>query len=198
MNFDAIFKRAFAIIFKPKDEWARIKSESLTIKDLYINYAIIVYAIPYAALLIGMIIARLPITIALVLAIFFYALTIGVLFLIGLLVEVIGAQFGGTKDMVGSHKLAVFSLTPYALIGIILLGVRFFGGEGIFYLVLLVSLYSFYIMYLGAQELKGITAQDKLIPLVIIMAVIWLILIYIAREISSSIALQVFIGPGYR
>jgi hypothetical protein len=196
MNFDAIFKRAFAIIFKPKDEWTKIKSESLTIKDIYLNYAIILYAVPYIAFLIGMIIAGAPIGMALVWAIFFYALTIGVLFLMGLLVEVIGAQFGGTKDMISSHKLAVFSMTPYAIIGIISilpLG-TFYGGGGIFYIILLVSLYGFYIMYLGAQELKGITAQDKLIPLVIIMAVIWLILIYIAFRISGRIALEVFIG----
>jgi hypothetical protein len=196
MNFNAIFKRAIALITKPKDEWATIKSESLTIKDLYLNYAIILYAIPSAALLIGMIIAGAPFTMALVWAIFLYVLTIGVLFLIGLLIEVIGAQFGGTKDMISSQKLAVFSLTPYALIGIIFilpLG-RFYGSGGIFYLVMLVSLYSFYIMYLGAQELKGITAQDKLIPLVIIMAVIWLILIYVAYRISARIALEILIG----
>jgi hypothetical protein len=201
MDFSAIFKRAFAIIFKPKDEWTKIKSESLTIKDIYVNYAIILYAIPSAALLIGMIIAGAPITMALVWAIFLYVITIGVLFLIGLLVEVIGAQFGGAKDAVSSHKLAVFSLTPYALIGIIYilpLGRFAAGGGGIFYLVLLVSLYSFFIMYLGAQELKGITASDKLIPLVIIMAVIWLILIYIAYEISARIAFEVFIGSALR
>jgi hypothetical protein len=196
MNFNAIFKRAIALITKPKDEWATIKSESLTIKDLYLNYAIILYAIPSAALLIGMIITGAPITMALVWAVFLYVLTIGVLFLIGLLIEVIGAQFGGTKDMISSQKLAVFSLTPYALIGIIFilpLG-RFYGGGGIFYLVMLVSLYSFYIMYLGAQELKGITAQDKLVPFVIIMAVIWLILIYVAYRISARIALEILIG----
>lgn len=196
MDFNAIFKRAFAIIFKPKEEWAKIKSESLTIKDLYLNYAIILYAIPSVALLIGMIISGAPIGMALVWAIFLYILTIGVLFLIGLLIDVIGAQFGGNKDIVGSHKLSVFSLTPYALIGIIFilpLG-RFYGSGGIFYIVLLVSLYSFYIMYLGAQELKGITAQDKLIPFVIIMAVIWLILIYIAYRISARIALEILIG----
>jgi hypothetical protein len=198
MDFNAIIKRAIAIIFKPKEEWATIKSESLTLKDLYLNYAIILYAIPSVAFLIGRIIGGAPIGMALVWAILLYVLTIGVLFLMGLLVEVIGAQFGGAKDMIGSHKLAVFSLTPYALIGIIFIlpvgGFYGFGGGGIFYIVLLVSLYSFFIMYLGAQELKGITAQDKLIPFVIIMAVIWLILIYVAHRISASIAYDLLIG----
>ena len=200
MNFNAIFKRAIALITKPKDEWATIKSESLTIKDLYLNYAIILYAIPSIALLIGMIIIGAPITMALVMAIFLYVLTIGVLFLIGLLIEVIGAQFGGTKDMISSQKLVVFSLTPYALIGIVFvlpLG-SLYGGGGIFYLIMLVSLYSFYIMYLGAPALKGITASDKLIPLVIIMAVIWLVLIYLAYQISARIAFEVLIGSALR
>ncbi|UCH96021.1 MAG: DUF1282 family protein [Candidatus Aminicenantes bacterium] len=196
MDFNAIIKRAIAIITKPKDEWTAIHSESLTIKDLYLKYAIILYAIPSVALLVGWLIMGLPIMMTLVMAIFLYVLTIGVLFLMGLLIEVIGSQFGGTKDMVSSQKLAVFSLTPYALIGILFIipiG-RFAFGSGIFYLIMLISLYSFYIMYLGAQKLKGITQPDKLLPLTLIMAVIWLILIYIAYRISASIAFEAFLG----
>jgi hypothetical protein len=202
MNFNAIIKRVIAIIIKPKEEWAAIKSESLTLKDLYLNYAIILYAIPSVALLIGMILGGAPIMMSLVWAIFLYVLTIGAIYLVGLLIDVLGAVFGGSKDMITSQKLAVFSLTPYALIGVIFilpLG-SFYGGGGIFYLVMLVSLYSFYILYLGAQDLKGITAQDKLVPLVIIMAVIWLILIYIAYRISARIAFEVLVGSmrGFR
>jgi hypothetical protein len=196
VDFNAIIKRARAIITIPNEAWEAIQEESLTIKDIYIDYGIILYAIPSVALLIGMIIVGAPIILALVMTIGLYALTIGILFLIGFLIEIIGKQFEGTGDMINSQKLAVFSLTPYALIGILFilpLG-RFAYETVIFYLIMLISLYSFYIMYLGAQKLKGIAKQDKLIPLIVIMAVIWLILIYIACRFSANIAVEAFLG----
>lgn len=198
MDFNAIIKRVINIITKTNDEWDAIQNESLTIKDLYLKFAIILYAIPSVALLIGMILQGAPIMMSLVMAIFLYALTIGILFLIGLLIDVIGPSFGGTKDMISSQKLAVFSLVPYAVIGVLFIlpfGYGGFGfGGGIFYLVLLVSLFSFYLMYIGAPKLKNISPQDKVIPFIIIMAVIWLILIYIDFRISAEIAVRAFIG----
>lgn len=195
MNFNAIIKRVINLITKPKEEWDKIQGESMTIKDLFLKYAVIVYALPSAAILIGWIISGAPIGMSLSMAIALYIITIGVLFLIGLLVNVIGPQFGGTKDMVTSQKLAVFSLTPYAVLGILFilpLG-RFSYGGGFFYLIMLVSLYSFYIMYLGAPKLKNIK-PDKLIPFIAIMAVIWLVLIYIDFRISAQIAAEMFLS----
>lgn len=198
MDFNAIIKRVINIITKTNDEWDAIKSESLTIQDIYFKFAIIVYAIPSAALLIGMILQGAPIMMSLVMAIFLYAFTIGVLFLIGLLIDVIGPQFGGTKDMISSQTLAVFSLVPYAVISVLFIlpfGFGGFGfGGGFFYIVLLVSLFSFYLMFIGAPKLKNISQQDKIIPFVIIMAIIWLILIYIDFRLSAEIAFRAFIG----
>jgi hypothetical protein len=198
MDFNAIIKRVINLITKTKEEWDAIQGESLTIKDIYLKFAIILYAVPSVALLIGMIIQGAPIMMALMMAIFLYVITIGVLFLIGVIIDVLAPQFGGTKDMVSSQKLAVFSLVPYAVAGalfILPIGFGGFGfGGGMFYLVLLVSLYSFYLMFLGAPKLKNISQQDKVIPFIIIIAVIWLILIYIDFRISAEVAVRSFLG----
>ena len=195
MDFNKIIKRAIGLITKSNEEWDKIQNESLSLKNLYINYAIIVYAIPSVALLFGMIIMGAPIGMSLIMSIIFYILTIGIIYLIGILIDVIGKQFGGTKDMLGSQKLAVFSLTPFGLIGALF--ILPIGGSGyvpgIFYLIILISLYSFYLMYLGASKIKNI-AKDKLVPFIVIIAVIWVVLIYIDFRISSRIALEAFIG----
>ncbi len=195
MDFNAIIKRVINLITKTKEEWDKIQGESLTIKDLYLRYAVILYALPSAAVLVGMIIAGAPIGMSLAMAIALYILTLVVVFLIGLLIDVIGPQFGAARDMVSSQKLAVYSLSPYAVLGILfILPMRgFFYGGGLFYLVMIISLYSFYLMYVGVLKLKGI-APDKVIPFIAIMAVIWLILIYIDFRISGEIAVRTFIG----
>lgn len=196
MDFNAIIKRVINLITKTKEEWDKIKGETSTIKDLYLKYAVVVYALPSVAILIGWIIARAPILMSLGMAIALYILTLGVILLIGLLIDVIGPQFGATKDMVSSQKLAVYSLTPYAVLGILfILPMRgfFYGGGGLFYLIMIVSLYSFYLMYVGALKLKGIS-PDKVIPFIAIMAVIWLVLIYIDFRLSGEIAAQIFVG----
>lgn len=194
MDFNAIIKRVINLITKTNEEWDAIQGESLTIKDIYLKFALILYAVPSAALFIGWLIIGVPFGMSIVMAIFLYAITIGVLFLMGLLVDVLAPAFGGTKDMVNSQKLVVFSMVPYAVIGalfILPIGGGYGLGGGLFYIIMLVSLFSFYLMYLGAPKLKNIPKQqDKLVPFIIIMAIIWLVLIYLDFRISGEISVR--------
>jgi len=198
MDFNAIIKRVINLITKTNEEWDAIQGESLTIKDIYLKFAIILYAIPSVALFIGWLIGGVPFSMAIVMAIFLYAITLGVLFLMGLLVDVLAPAFGGTKDMANSQKLAVFSMVPYAVIGalfILPIGGGFGFGGGLFYLIMLVSLFSFYLMYLGAPKLKNVPKQqDKLLPFIIILAVIWLVLIYLDFRISFEVSFRTLLG----
>lgn len=196
MDFNAIIKRVINLITKTKEEWDAIQGESLTIKDIYLKFAIILYAVPSVALFIGWLILGVPFGMSIVMAVFLYVITIGVLFLMGLLVDVLAPAFGGTKDMVSSQKLAVFSLVPYGVLGVLfILPIGSGFGGGLFYLIMLVSLFSFYLMYLGAPKLKNIpNQQDKIIPFIIIMAVIWLVLIYIDFRISAEISFRALVG----
>ncbi|MCK4766387.1 MAG: hypothetical protein KAW12_29600 [Candidatus Aminicenantes bacterium] len=191
MNFNAIIKRVKNMVFKTGEEWDNIRGESTSIQDLYLKFGIIVYAVPAAAFFIGMLIAFRGRLFGRVLfmAILFYAFTMGVIFLMGLLADVIGKQFGAPKDMSASQKLCVYSLTPYAVIGVLFLFLTI--GGGISYLILAASLFSFYPMALGAGKLKDI-AKDKLVPFIAIMAIAWLILIYAAYQLSGRIVFSRF------
>ncbi|MCP4220681.1 MAG: YIP1 family protein [bacterium] len=191
MNFDAIIKRIINLITKPADEWAKIKSESMTVKDMYLGFAIIVYAIPSVALFLGLLFAGAPFGMTLAMALFLYIFTIGILFLMGIIIDAVAPSFGGAKDLESSHKLAVFSFTPYALLGVLyLIPMR---GRSVLLIALVLSLVSIYFLYIGAQKLKNMM-PDKMMPFVIIMGVAWLILLYFAQELSMRIAIEVLLS----
>lgn len=134
MDFNALIKRVIAILTKPNEEWATIQSESISIKDLYLKFALVVYALPSVALFFGWLFMGAPIGIALLMAILLYVLTLVAIYVLGILIDVIGAQFGGSKDMEAAQRLAVYSFTPYAIVGILFifpLRSFFFGGGAI-------------------------------------------------------------------
>ncbi len=186
MDFNAIIKRVTNLIFKPAEEWDTINGESTTLENLYLKYAIILFAIPAVGFFLGMLFAFRGHLFGrvFVLMIIYYIFSMGAVFLLGLLCDVLGVQFGAQKDAVASHKLTVYSLTPYAVVGALFILLGFIGA--IRYIVLAASLYSFYLFYLGAPKIKGI-AKDKMIPFTVIMAVIWIVLIFLAGEISARI-----------
>ncbi|UCH98683.1 MAG: YIP1 family protein [Candidatus Aminicenantes bacterium] len=164
MDFNAIIKRAIAIITKPKDEWQVIKSESMTITEMFTKYAIFLAAIPAIAGFLGWIIIgrsygpftiRAPIGRALLWAIFMYALSLAAVYLLAIIIDALAPSFGAQKDMVQSMKVVVFSSTA-AWVG------------GIFHLIpvlailaLLCGLYGLYLLYLGMKSLKE-PPQDKM------------------------------------
>ncbi len=44
-----LVQRVQAIILKPKEEWVKIKSEQMTVNQLFMSYAVILAAIPAVA-----------------------------------------------------------------------------------------------------------------------------------------------------
>lgn len=199
MDFNAIIKRVIGISTNPNGEWDTIKGEAITVKDLYMKFAIFLYAIPSIALFFGSIFSRMPIFPALLLMIFSYIFTVGGIFLLGIIANALSPNFGGDNDAVSSHKLIVFGMVPYAVLGALFLLV--FLTSAMFYLVLIGSLYCFYLIYIGAQKLKGMT-QDKVVPFVAILAVIWLVLLFLIKEITGRIAMEIWLsslrGGGFR
>ena len=53
-----LVSRVRGILFKPNEEWAKIKAEDLTITQLFLNYALILAAIPAVAQFLGRLLQR--------------------------------------------------------------------------------------------------------------------------------------------
>ena len=188
MDFNAIIKRVIAIITKPAEEWEVIKNESMTVGDMFLKYAIFLAAIPAIAgfigfaMLGGSFLMQYVVKYALIWAIMTYVMQLVGVFVIGFVIDALATNFGSQKDMVGSMKTAVFSLTPYWVASILLI-IPVLGILG----MVVGGLYALYLLYLGIKIVKN-PPQDKLmgyfiISLIVAAVVFWLIN-FIARVVA--------------
>ena len=186
-----IVARAQGIITKPKDEWVKIKEEPSNITTLFTSYAIILAAIPalasfigrafvgYSAPFVGWI--RWGIGRALIYAIFSYILSLLGVYVIGLIIYFLAPSFSSKKDNIQAMKLAVYSMTPAWVAGVLniipLLG----------FLVIIASLYGLYLLYLGLNTPLLDTPKDKVLTYFIVIVVVSIVVLVILGVILGSI-----------
>jgi hypothetical protein len=178
--------RAQGILLKPKDEWAKIKDEPVTIQQLFTQYAVILAAIPAVAQFLGWATLgfRIPyaggswMAKALLYVIFSYILNLAIVYALGFIINALAPNFSSTQDLPSAMKLAVYSMTPAWIAGIFNLIPALWG------LGLLGSLYGLYILYLGfSTPLMG-TPKEKVtgyfgvsvVVVIVLMAVVGIIL----------------------
>ena len=186
-----IVNRVQGIILKPKEEWAKIKSESTTIQQLFTSYALILAAIPAIANFIGMglIGRRIPfigwyrydIGTAVLYAILSYVFSLVTVYIFGIIINALAPTFGSKSDAVNSMKLAVFSMTPFWVAGVFYL-IPFLGV-----LALLAGLYGLYVLYLGFSHPLMDTPQDKVIGYLLVSIVVVAVLMGVVMMIMGAI-----------
>jgi hypothetical protein len=190
MDFNAIFKRAIAIITKPNDEWQVIKNETMSIADMFTKYAIILAAIPAIAGFIGYGLIgisvgfgtfRIPLGRCLIWAIFMYALSLVGVYLTAFIMDALAPSFGSQKDMNRSLKVVVFSWTPVWIAGILYI------IPSIAVIVWIASLYALFLLYTGMKSLKE-PPQDKLMGYFIVTLVINVVVLFLVGFIVSTVA----------
>jgi hypothetical protein len=167
-----IVERAKNMIMKPKQEWQVIDGETHTVKDLYVNYAMILAAIPAVAKFIGFSIVglggvlsqyRIPIASGVALMVVGYVLSLASVYVLALIIDALAPNFGSQKNFLQALKLAVFSMTAAWLAGIfsLLPALSILG---------LLGLYSLYVLYLGMPVLMK-TPADKLVPYFVVVLI---------------------------
>lgn len=156
VDINKIIGRVQNILLTPKTEWPVIANEPATVADLYKNYIAIVAAIPIIAQfikgsLIGYgasgITVRTPIGSGLVAAVIGYALSLGVVYLMSLIIDALAPNFGGQKNQVQALKVAAYAWTASWIAGI---------GVIVPWLGWLIALagfaYAIYLMFIGLPE----------------------------------------------
>ncbi len=149
--------RAKNLLLSPKDEWPVIEKETMAISDLYKAYVMPLAAIGPVASFIGfsmigmqvpfMGTIRIPIGSALSHAIVTFALTLGGVYVLGLIIDFLAPSFAGTKNFDQAFKVAVYASTASWVGGVFAL------LPALSILALLFSLYSLYLLYLGLPVL---------------------------------------------
>jgi hypothetical protein len=129
---------------------------------------------------------RVPLLSGLVSAIVNYVLTLGMVYVVALIVEALAPTFGGSKNRLQALKLVAYGSTA-----------SFVGG--VFYLLpslsplaLLASLYSIYLFYVGLPVLMK-CPQDKAIPYTVVVGIAAIV----AGLVIGAIAAAVTPGAGY-
>lgn len=164
--------RAKKMILQPKQEWQVIDAEPHTVKDLYVNYAMILAAIPAVASFIGFSIVglggvlssyRIPIESGVAMMIVKYVLSLASVYVLALIIDALAPNFASQKNFMQALKLAVFSMTAAWLAGIfsILPALSILG---------LLGLYSLYVLFLGMPVLMK-TPEDKVVPYFVVVLI---------------------------
>ena len=169
-----IIQRAQAIITKPAPTWDTIAAETTTIKDLYLNYALILAAIPAVAGFLGKVLFLHPsFANAIEWSIAEYVMNLIGLGVLAMLIDFLAPKFQGQQNQINAFKLAIYSMTPVFVAGVLDIVPQLAP------LVALAGLYSFYVLYLGTGKLMK-TPYDKstvftivvVLASIVIMAVI--------------------------
>lgn len=183
------------ILLQPKQEWAVIEAETTDTKTLYTSYAMILAAIPAVAGFIGGSIIgygtlfgvsfRVPVAQGIAGMIVGYALSLGGVYVLALVIDALAANFGGAKNMNQALKLAVYSATASWLAGIF----SMVPGLGILGLL---GLYSLYLLYTGLPPLMK-SPEDKAMTYTIVVVVCAIVIAVVIGAISASV-----VGTGMR
>ena len=123
-----LIQRVKDILLTPKTIWPQIDQEPTDVKFLYTNYIIFLAAIPAVASFIGMslfgisifggVSFRVPVLSGLTQMIVGYVLSLGLMFLLALLVDALAPTFGGAKNQISALKLVAYGMTASFVGGI--------------------------------------------------------------------------------
>jgi|UniRef100_A0A7C4TDF9 hypothetical protein len=185
-----MIERIKGILFSPKTEWEKIKSEPIGIAQVLTGYLVPMALIPaifgfFGYMLIGVNFGmfgmiRYPFTSAIVWAIVWFILTIVGLYVEGIVINALAPSFDSVPNPTNAFKLAVYSMTPYFVAGVLYI----FPVLGV--LVALISLYGLYLMYTGMPVMM-LTPKEKVIGYIIVAIIVMFIINIIIGAIAGGI-----------
>jgi hypothetical protein len=180
-----LIERAKNLILTPAAEWDRIAGETPNTSAIITGYIIPLAAVSAicgavgALLLTGFLGFGAGIVGILIGIVINVVVTVGCVFLIGLLINALAPTFGSTPDQGRAFQLAAYYPTPAWVAGIAAI-IPVLGGL----VVLVGALYAIYELYVGLPKLMK-TPDDKRVPyvasiiviLLLIGAVLWYVVI---------------------
>jgi hypothetical protein len=182
-----MIERIKGIILFPAKEWAKISKEDTNLLKLLITWVLPLLGITLVASMIGNTLAsfsNLSIGIAEGIALVIFALA--VLCVMAFIACILAPIFGGGGGFCRAFTLVAYAMTPAWLAGVFYV-IPNFGAP----IVLLVTLYSFYIMYLGITPMMSVSKSKALVYLIIL--VIAYAVVFVVLSLVLKLPLMIFI-----
>jgi len=203
VDFNKLLARVKNILLTPKTEWPVIAAEPDSVVGLYKNYIVILAAIPaviaflrYSVIGVGVPIVggtfRLGVGAGITQMIVTYVVSLGVAYLMMLIIDALAPSFGGQKDQTQALKSIAYAYTASWVASILTL----IGGLG-FLVLLAAGIYGIYLLYLGLPHTMK-CPQDKAggyAAVAIILAI--LLSIVLGFVMASVTGLNAMIGGAY-
>ena len=194
----ALIARVKAILTKPKAEWPAIDAEPATVKSLYTGYACILAAIPAVATLLGGqvfghgafgVTYRPPMIGSIVTAVVSYGLSLGMVYVLALIIDGLAPSFDGSKDRLKALKVAVYASTAGWVAGVFML------LPALAVLGILGGLYSLYLLYLGLPVLMK-APQAKALGYTAVTVIVAIVLSIAVSAVAAAVGGLAFLGGG--
>jgi len=191
MDLAKLIERAKGICLSEVPIGPKIAAETTDVKSLYVGYAAILALIPAICGFIGMTVIgvsmpivgtiRTPIAAGLAQLIIGYVLGLGVIYLVGMIVNALAPTFSGEKNLIQALKLVIYSSTPVWIAGVLslipMLGV----------LTIIAALYGLYLLYIGLPVLMK-NPEDKSIGYTALIVVCYIVAALIVSVVIGALA----------
>ena len=148
-----VLSRMMGIMLKPKEEWAKIKEEALSFSKVFSSYVLFLALVPaltqfFRSGFVGFKVPyrgwyRFGTGVAFLRAILVYGFALGLVYLFGLIMNILAPAFSCSQNLSKAMNLAAYGLTP------LLAGSIFYLIPFLEKLDILMGLYGIYILYLG-------------------------------------------------
>ena len=185
----ALVDRVRGIITQPAAEWPIIAMEPATPASLYSGYIVPLALItPVCTLLSYALFLHFAILVAIVVGALSFVLELAYVFVVALIADALAPSFNGVKDGTQGLKWIAYSLTPRWVAGILTL-IPFVGPL----LVVLASLYSLYVLYLGAVPMMRVP-QEKAIGYTVVLVLCVIVLGVIVGAVLAAVVAALTLG----
>lgn len=175
------------ILTTPRQEWEAISREPSRVSDIYRLYVVPMAAIgPVASVIGGSVIGfsvptmgryRVPFGSSIVQALVTYVLSLGAVYVLGLIIDGLAPTFSGQKNQVEAFKLAAYSSTAVWLAGI------FSVIPALSFLTIL-GFYGLYLLYVGVPVLMKVP-QPRVLGYTACVIIAALVIFFVIGAISS-------------
>jgi Yip1 domain len=189
MSANSLVVHAREILVHPQQEWEVIDREPASVSGLYRTYIVPLAAVGPVATLIGMSLFgvsipflgryRAPFGSALASGIVRYALALGGVFVLALVIDALAPSFGGQKNRIQALKVAAYASTAAWLAGI-------FALIPALALLGVLGLYSLYLLYLGLPVLMK-TPKDKALAYTAVVMVCAIVIFTLIGWIAAAL-----------
>jgi len=122
MDINKLIERVKNVLLSPKTEWPVIAQEQTDIVKLYTGYIMILAAIPAVFGFLGnAVFSPLGIGLSFVVMILTYALALGMVFVVALIIDALAPTFGAQKSQIQALKTVAYANTASWVAGIFLI-----------------------------------------------------------------------------